>query len=205
MPDENPSGLGNFTCNLRLPGQYFDRETNLHYNYFRDYDPSIGRYVQSDPIGLGGGLNTYAYVNGQPLRLVDPLGLRGGLGKFVDSILNQLGFPPTDPQKFGQAAGARTQAEIAGQRAGFELAIARCQAGGAPPTNDTYIEADCMQRIPAPTLTGREGVAALFACKNEYKERTKDCKASCALYPEFCVKKMGFVIETEPKPIIVCK
>jgi len=50
VPDENPSGLGNFTCNLRLPGQYFDRETNLHYNYFRDYDPGIGRYVQPDPI-----------------------------------------------------------------------------------------------------------------------------------------------------------
>ncbi|OGA47800.1 MAG: hypothetical protein A3G24_21770 [Betaproteobacteria bacterium RIFCSPLOWO2_12_FULL_62_13] len=74
-PDENPSGLGNFTCNLRLPGQYFDRETNLHYNYFRDYDPSIGRYIQSDPIGLDGGINTYAYVANDPMRQVDPMGL----------------------------------------------------------------------------------------------------------------------------------
>src|SRR4030095_7761996 len=40
VPNENPSGLGNFTCNLRYPGQYFDKETNLHYNYFRDYDPA---------------------------------------------------------------------------------------------------------------------------------------------------------------------
>ena len=55
-PNQNPSGLGNFTCNLRLPGQYFDSETNLHYNYFRDFDPAIGRYVQSDPIGLKGGM-----------------------------------------------------------------------------------------------------------------------------------------------------
>ena len=75
-PDENPSGLGSFTCNLRLPGQYFDKETNTHYNYFRDYDPGIGRYVQSDPIGLRGGINTYVYVL-DPLTQVDPEGLMG--------------------------------------------------------------------------------------------------------------------------------
>ncbi len=73
--NENPAGLGAFSYNLRFPGQYYDAETGTHYNYFRDYDPTIGRYVQSDPIGLGGGLNTYGYVFQQPLRLVDRLGL----------------------------------------------------------------------------------------------------------------------------------
>jgi RHS repeat-associated protein len=73
-PDENPSGLGVFELPLRFPGQYFDKETNLHYNYFRDYDPSLGRYGESDPIGLEGGLNTYSYVGGNPLIWTDPTG-----------------------------------------------------------------------------------------------------------------------------------
>ena len=74
-PNDNPSGLGAFDFPLRLPGQYYDRETALHYNMMRDYDSSIGRYVESDPIGLDGGLNTYAYVSGSPLKHSDFMGL----------------------------------------------------------------------------------------------------------------------------------
>jgi RHS repeat-associated protein len=78
LANENPAALGVFTFNLRFAGQYFDKETGLHYNYFRDYNPSIGRYIQSDPIGLIGGLNTYAYVEGNPATASDPLGLFDG-------------------------------------------------------------------------------------------------------------------------------
>jgi RHS repeat-associated protein len=61
--------------NLRFPGQYYDRETGLHHNGHRDYDPVTGRYVESDPIGLAGGVNTYSYAGADPILHVDPAGL----------------------------------------------------------------------------------------------------------------------------------
>src|SRR5690348_16320930 len=74
-PNQNPSGLGSFTFNLRFPGQYYDAETGNHYNYFRDYEPQTGRYIESDPIGLRGGANTFSYGDGTPLVSIDRTGL----------------------------------------------------------------------------------------------------------------------------------
>jgi RHS repeat-associated protein len=74
--NEDPSGLGSFAFDLRFPGQTHDAETSTNYNYFRDYDPSIGRYVESDPIGLEGGINVYEYAGGNSLFWIDPDGRR---------------------------------------------------------------------------------------------------------------------------------
>ena len=70
---------------FRFPGQYYDQETGLHYNYFRYYNPQTGRYITPDPIGLEGGINLFAYTAGNPVNFIDPygesfVGLQGDVG-----------------------------------------------------------------------------------------------------------------------------
>ena len=66
---------GSLKLNLRADGQYEDSETGLYYNWYRYYNPSLGRYITSDPLGLAAGMNTYIYVNGNPINYTDPQGL----------------------------------------------------------------------------------------------------------------------------------
>jgi len=79
-PNENPAGFGAFKYNLRFPGQVYDSHAGFAQNYFRDYDAVAGRYVESDPAGLAGGLNAYSYADGNPLNSVDPRGLATYVG-----------------------------------------------------------------------------------------------------------------------------
>ncbi|HEY0878085.1 MAG TPA: DUF2235 domain-containing protein, partial [Zeimonas sp.] len=109
---------GPFVQPLRLPGQYADGETGLHDNLLRSYDPASGRYLEPDPLGLAGGLDPFAYVDGNPLVAVDPLGLllfafdgtgNGASGRDGEDVSNVRKFfeASDDPDKWYMAGVGR--------------------------------------------------------------------------------------------------
>jgi RHS repeat-associated protein len=139
LPNESPDSLDSFEYNLRFPGQIYDPHTKLMYNYFRDYDAVTGRYIQSDPIGLVSGTNTYAYVGGNPILAFDERGL--------DSrtlCLNPANLPAC------VAAGEITAAQAAAIRAAALAAAKRAAIlAGMALLVDDCLEEDCRKEVEA--------------------------------------------------------
>ena len=87
---KNPPSIQTLVYNLRFPGQYYDAESGLHYNNHRTYDPELGRYVQSDPLGVNAGPDTVVYAGHSPLSNFDKLGLDTEVIRVVDNTFDGL-------------------------------------------------------------------------------------------------------------------
>src|SRR5215207_1388856 len=89
-PTTGTTGTPDVTLNVRHPGQYEDVESGLYQNRHRYYDKRLGRYTQTDLIGLGGGWNPYPYANLNPLMFTDPVGLYS-FSDFRDDVRDSTG------------------------------------------------------------------------------------------------------------------
>jgi RHS repeat-associated protein len=142
---EEVAVIGLAAMPVRFPGQYADEETGFSYNYFRDYAPTLGRYIESDPIGIYGGVNTYAYVNGNPLDTVDPVGLDGEPG--LDDQFNPFGIFGDSTRDYTDWFNQRFPKTIAGalellKRRIIERICASARAASLPGLSDSLTDID---------------------------------------------------------------
>jgi RHS repeat-associated protein len=165
-PNENPSNSGTFVFNMRMPGQYYTKEANQFYNYFRDYDPQTGRYIQSDPIGLQGGVNTYAYAEIDPMRNVDLLGLQSHPGAPSSPPSRPYIPGPFDPVIPGTPAHDIWKRLI-------ERIIDRCTARGS--SNENRCKAAWENEYGSCDRYWNLGKRAVDSCRNRANDRLRIC------------------------------
>lgn len=196
--DENPSGLGVFEYPLRESNYYADKETGNLYAMYRDaYSPPIGRFPQSDPIGLAGGINPYLYVGANPLSWTDPSGLKAyQCRKPLDALTDKLGagaaeiaykYGPYTYHQYSCVVDANGQVTCGGQdRSGSAL-----RSPGTPskdkfdpqrcePTVDNKCFDDCLKKEwakPRPTF----GIPFGQDCQNYDNDVNSRCRKECGL------------------------
>ncbi|WP_375224219.1 RHS repeat-associated core domain-containing protein [Erwinia amylovora] len=186
--ESSPRGLRQ---NLRFQGQYFDAETGLHYNLFRYYDPAGGRFTQTDPIGLAGGLNLYAYAP-NPLSWIDPLGLAkchfsGDRGRNKAAHdLQQNGYTVIAEELTMRVNGSRVRADFVAVdgRGSIHVFEAKHGAGGLTPNQKASGVFD--MNSPSNTAGGIGGgtITSSSGTKGTFSVATSNTQKSGALGPK---------------------
>lgn len=140
--------------NIRFQGQYYDKETGLHYNRYRYYDPHSSRYMSKDPIGLEGGLNTSAYVS-NPTQWVDPMGLQPvggkksglGLGILLPNTMSAFAKKPEDARTLRSLGAIRNNKLKAVAVAGYGPYAVAGTVEGAPVAINAYKTASQVTQV----------------------------------------------------------
>ncbi|MFZ5558105.1 MAG: RHS repeat domain-containing protein, partial [Pseudomonadota bacterium] len=176
-PDPDPDGDSNqFVFNLRLPGQYYDKETNTHYNMMRDYDPGIGRYIQPEPLGLAGDINLYRYARSNPLTYYDPDGAQA----IPMPGLPPIGIPsPWNPKPRKSDNIFDPPAKPTGLPWPLSLLIPKSDLDKCKDECDDVLqreEADCEWRYKMGGRRDREGVRS---CLQMARDRWVQCYRKC--------------------------
>ena len=157
--------------NIRFPGQYYDQETNLHYNWHRYYDPATGRYITSDRIGLGDGPNTYLYGQANPLKYTDPTGENSVVirGAFLTGASLCARFPRACIGTSLRAAKAIHALSNVLSKASDEEEPHQCDIDGLP--GDPEGDPGCISRMMSQGWSYQQAVEI---CRGPLQERTGD-------------------------------
>jgi RHS repeat-associated protein len=192
------------TFNLRYPGQYYDQESNLHYNYHRSYSATVGRYTQADPIGLRGGTNLFSYVENNSLSKIDPFGLASCIYHVRSGLMWCISNGKTEvvmSEKF--AAGNNSEAGCK------DNPDCESKSNIGPIPRGCYIwDGGSTSKPGGRTLVPSDGVKPygrdLFrthSCQNAFGPSVKGpfCSEGCITSSPAVVDKLNRILDAEPR------